>query len=101
MSGPSLMNFNVGQIKKMLEEYHAALDSSVDEVYNNFALAAKKAIEESGESVSSIAQGSGTHDMTIRNLKTGELGQGVGLKSALRILAHLGYQVEIKVSKRN
>lgn len=101
MSQPSMLNYNVAEIRRMLAEYQAALEASVESTYQTFAQAAKKAIEDSGESSASIAQASGIHDMSIRNLKTGELGQGVGLKAALRVLAHLGYDVEINVKKRS
>jgi len=101
MSGPSLMDFNPDQIRKMMDDYNNALEERVTSVYKKLALECAKAIEESSESQSSIARISGVHDMSIRNLKTGELGQGVGLKAALRVLTHLGYDVEITVTKRS
>lgn len=97
MSQP-LLSMNVEQIREMMDQYHAALDGAVDEFMDGFNVKIKEILKDA--KTTDISRMTGVYDMAVKNLKNGEIGNGVGLGAAVKVLTHMGYKVEITISKR-
>lgn len=101
MSLPTgVLNMSVGQIRAMLEEYQAYLDGSVDGIMNQVGAVCQKALADTNEPLQTIGKIAGIDPMSLRKLKDGKVGAGVGLKAAAKLLTHLGYDVTVTATKR-
>lgn len=94
-----LLKYNVDQIKEMMDNYHAALDGAVDEFMVGFNSKIKEILKDA--KTTDISRMTGVYDMAVKNLKNGEIGNGVGLGAAIKVLTHLGWNVEINITRRS